>query len=204
MKTSKLIIFALTLFMVTGSFNVYADCLTGGMIDTCPGFGWFGYRHDGVRLQQGQTFTVDCLSELQSVAFQIRVSEGGSTGGVPHLQAGDPVLCAIFTTEGEVVADVFGELIHSDGTGWITFDFTIDQTILEVGEYFAAMKTFEDKMASIAFDGIDNGPGYKVVQYDSNPWIHELTADVNHEIVMTQDFVSNEDAGWGKIKSMFR
>ncbi len=204
MKTNKQLIIALALFMVTGSLNASADCLTGSMIDSCTGGAWFGLRHDGVRLQQGQTFTVDCLSELQSVAFQLNVTEGGSSSGVPHLQAGDPVMCAIFTTDGFIVASVFSELIHSNGTDWITFDFTIDQTILEIGEYFAAMKTFEDKKGSFVFNSSDHGPGYKVTQYDSGDWAHSPSSDGNHEIVMTDDFVGNEDASWGEIKSMFR
>ncbi len=204
MKTSKLIFFVLTLVLVTGSFNANADCLTGSMIDSCSGGTWLGLRNDGVRIQQGQTFIVDCLSELQTVAFQLTVDYGGNNGGIPYLEAGDIVWCAIFNIEGLWIDSVDSELIHSDGTDWITFDFTIDQTILEIGEYFVAMKTFEDKMAGVVFNSTDHGPGYKMTQCDSGEWEHNPTSDLNHEIVMTQDFVANKDFSWGEIKSMFR
>jgi hypothetical protein len=204
MKTSKLLIIALALFMVTGSFNASADCLTGSMIDSCTGSALFGFRYDGVRLHQGQAFTVDCLSEFHTVAFQLSVFEGGDINGVPYLQAGNPIMCGIYTTEGDAITTFFSPMPHSNGTEWIVFDFTGDQLILEPGEYFAAMRTFDDKCAGVIFNSSDHGPGYKVTQVDSNPWSFSPTSDLNHEIVMTDSFVENEDAGWGEIKSMFR
>jgi len=66
------------------------------------------------------------------------------------------------------------------------------------------MRTFDDKCASVVFNSNDRGPGYKVTQADSDPRSYSPTSDFNHEIVMTQGFVANEDASWGEIKSMYR
>jgi hypothetical protein len=202
MKTSKRNIMVLTLLLLIGSIGAHAECFTESLITSGPGAAYLGLRFDGVYLNHGQTFEVDCTSELESAALQLKVTEGGSYSGVPHLQAGDILVFALFSIDGSLMVVDFATMPHSDGTEWVISDFSTQQIILEPGSYFIAISPYDDKSAGIMFSPSDIGDGYKVTQHDDE-WDHVEDNDINHEIVLTQDYVGNNNVSWGEVKAMF-
>jgi len=188
------------------------------MADDCPelleagcggGWAWFGLRHDGANIGQGQTVTLECDSAVLSVEFMFRVT-GNPNGNVPSMVAGDEIHVALIDEEGYQLTTATTVLPADVFTDWLVFTFPED-FVVPAGMYKVVAYTTVERQCAFAFcygEGADDyAGGQRIVSLDgiNGPWGDFGDGnDVPFFLYLEPSTVDTEINAWGAVKGLYR
>ena len=203
MKSMRMIFLVLALAIAPAALAQCPDLIE---LDCGGGSAWFGLRHDGANIGQGQTVTLECDAAILGVEFKFIVT-GNPNGGVPSLVAGDEVHVAVVDADGlqimmatsTIPADIFND--------WLSFEFPEDMTV-PAGVYLLAAYTtvprqcgfwfcpgedlYPDGVRMVSLDGIDG-------EWFSFPDGH----DVPFRVHLNSNGVAIDAVTWSGVKMLF-
>jgi hypothetical protein len=203
MKKLVIVLAALALFVGAAS----ADCPELIEVDCGGGSAWFGLRHDGANIGQGQSFFLECNSLLLSVETIVR-NNGLPNSGVPPMVAGDPIYCVIADLEWSVYASSVAAMPFDVGESWVSFDFNGDGIPLDAGTYLWLLYTDVPRQAAIIFcpggDSYPDGERYSSLDGLNGPWYPNSGTIDDPFRVWLMPITPVEDETWGSVKAMFK
>lgn len=173
------------------------------------GWAWFGLRHDGAVLAQGQTVTLECDSAVLSMEYMFRIT-GNPNGDVPSMVAGDEIHLALMDTEFNTYYTVTTAVPADVFTGWLAFDFP-EGFIVPAGQYLFAAYTEVDRQCSFGFCYGGNDDTYEggTRRVSSNgiegPWPEYSNGnDVPFRLYLEEGTVDTVESAWGGVKGLYR
>jgi len=137
------------LMVLTLSGAVFADCPDLIELDCGGGTAWFGLRHDGADVAQGQTVTLECDAAILGVEFKFQVT-GNPNGGVPSMVAGDEIHVTVVDMDNNQIMTATTPIPEDIWNDWISFEFPEDM-VVPAGEYLFAAYTTVERQCSIWF-----------------------------------------------------
>ncbi len=176
--------------------------------DCAGGTAWFGLRHDGANIGQGQSVTLICDSAILGVDFMFVVT-GNPNGGVPSLLAGDEIHVDLIDADENHLVTVTTAVPTDLFDDWLEFSFP-DGLVVPAGEYRFAAYTTVERVCAFRFgygEGADcYDGGYRVTSYNGSegPWFHSTTNDVPFRLHLDSSSVATEILSWGSVKGMYR
>ncbi len=173
------------------------------------GWAWFGLRHDGANLAQGQTVTLPCDTAVLSIDFMFRVT-GNPNGGVPSLVAGDEIHVALLDAEFNIYQTATMALPADQLTDWITFSFP-EGFVVPAGQYLFLAYTDVERQCSFAFCTGDEADSYEGGSRSGStngiagpfPAFGEGN-DVPFQLYLATDSVGTQVRAWDSIKGLYR
>jgi hypothetical protein len=207
----------LSLRILLSTLLILLFCSIPVMADDCPdlieaecagGTAWFGLRHDGANVGQGQTITLPCDSEVLSIEFMFQVT-GNPNGGIPSLVAGDEIHVALIDGEGNnlttattaVPADVFDD--------WLVFNFP-EGMVVPAGQYQFSAYTTVERNCGFHFaygegsDCYDGGNRVASLNGIEGPWFDYGLNDTPFRLHLDNGTVDTEMHPWGSVKGLYR
>jgi hypothetical protein len=189
---------------------------TAGALAQCPdlieldcggGTAWFGLRHDGANVAQGQTVTLPCDGAILSAEFKFVIT-GNPNAGVPSLVAGDAIHVAVQDSDGLTIMMATATVPANVYSGWISFEFPEDMTV-PAGVYLFAAYTTVEGQCSFAFcpdeDLYPEGVRMASLNGIDGPWFDFVDGhDVPFRVYVNSDSVAAETRSLSSIKGLFR
>jgi len=197
----------LLIAMIAIPLVALADCPSRYEVLGDEGKAWLGMNAGGFMAGEGQSFTLDCTSEVHSVEF-LMILDGLTWYGVQPLGTGDILYGAIMTTSGLTLATETITLDFDEGTRWITFDFSSHELELFGGEYLIACYPANAKQARMSYHQAEDiyGAGLRYISSNggAGPWTPAAPehGDLAFRVNMP-GFVANEPLQWGQVKSLY-
>lgn len=195
----------LILILLGATTSAYGDpCAEFFQSTSGPHGGWLGLHTDGSNYGMGQSFTLNCGSRLESVAFHIYW--GTDYGDVRSLAFGDVVHMSVFKTDGEELLRKDYTIDENSGNRTVTFYLTSDNLLLVEGTYIAAMWTSVAACGGMKGYNADvvTGTCYRsTTATDLTSWAPHASEAV-HTIVADSDVTPVDNPAWGTIKSLYR
>jgi hypothetical protein len=210
LKSLPLRIFLLALLIILmGSFSAMADDCPDLIEGECAGgTAWFGLRHDGAVVAQGQTVTLICDSAVLSAEFMFVVS-GNPNAGVPSMVAGDEIHLVLADADGNHLTSATAAIPTDVFDDWLEFIFP-ENFVVPVGQYKLLAYTTVERQCSFRFaygDGADcYDGGNRVVSVNGieGPWGDSGVNDTPFRLHLLGDILPNESHTWDSIKGMYR
>jgi hypothetical protein len=202
-------LFVLSILLLGSFFAVAQGCPDLLEADCGGGTAWFGLRHDGANIGQGQTVTLDCETAVLSVEFLFQVT-GMPNGEVPSMIAGDEIHVVLMDADGNHLASATTAVPADVFTDWLEFSFPED-FVVPAGQYQLAAYTTVERQCAFAFcvgDGADDyDGGQRIVSLNGidGPWFDFGTGhDVPFRLHLDSGSVANEVNAWGSVKGLYR
>ena len=200
-------LFVLSILLLS-SFSASAQCPDLLEADCGGGSAWFGLRHDGANVGQGQTVTLPCDTAVLGVEFIFRVT-GNPNGGVPSMVAGDEIHVVLMDAEENHLATATTAVPADLFDGWLEFSFPENSVV--AGQYQLAAYTTVERQCSIVFctgeDADDYDGGERIVSLNGidGPWgVFGSGHDVPFRLHLDLDAVTNEIGTWSSVKGLYR
>ncbi|MCP4291523.1 MAG: hypothetical protein GY780_06780 [bacterium] len=173
------------------------------------GWSWFGLRHDGANVAQGQSVTLHCDAALESIEFLFRFS-GGMNNGVPSMVAGDEISVSVMDSDFNVFTTVTVLAPDDLFQEWIEFSFPAG-LVVPAGQYIIAAHTTAQGWSSMGFcygagaDTYEGGSRITSLGGLQGPWspIQE-GPDIPFRLHLSDSSVAAENVQWDSLKGMYR
>ncbi|MBC8423627.1 hypothetical protein H8E07_05850 [bacterium] len=187
---------------------VLADCPNQYEVLGDEGKAWLGMNAGGFVAGEGQSFNLECTSEILSVEFLL-ILDGLTWYGVPPLGTGDILYGEIMTTNGLTLATESITLDFDEGIQWITFDFTSHELELVGGEYLITCHPANAKQARMSYHQAEDiyGGGLRYISSNggAGPWTPAAAEHGDLAFrVNTPGTVATESLQWGRVKTLYR
>lgn len=184
-----------------------ADCPELIELDCGGGYAWFGLRHDGANIGQGQTVTLECYSAVLSAEFYFRVT-GLPNGDVPSMVAGDEIHMVVIDADGNHLMTATSTVPADVYTGWISFEFPEDSTV-PAGVYSFAAYTTVPRQCSAAFCPSEDlyADGVRISSSNGleGPWSEFFDGhDIPFRVFVNPDLVPAAARSLSHVKDLFR
>ncbi len=179
---------------------IEADCMGGTA--------WFGLRHDGAVVGQGQTATLICDSAVLSVEFMFVVN-GNPNVTIPSMVAGDEIHVALLDADGNLMTSASTALPTDIFDGWLEFVFPAD-FVVPAGLYQFAAYTTVERQCAMRFaygdvtDCYDGGNRIASLNGLEGPWGWSDGNDIPFRLHLSENLVAHENLAWGAIKGLYR
>ncbi len=200
---TTLLMIAITLGLMTGSDQARA-CEEFFQSTSSPHGNWLGLHTDGFNYGAGQSFTLDCDSRLESVAFKIYW--GNDYGAVRSLAFGDTVHVSILTLGGVELARKSYMIDTSLANRTVTFQFTPDNVLLVAGTYLAVCWTDVAACGGMGAYNADVVAGTRYLSTSASDlasW-SATTGELVHTIFADSDVTPVYETNWSSVKARFR
>ena len=206
--TLRILLLTLSIILLISIPVMAQDCPELIEAECAGGTAWFGLRHDGANVGQGQTATLICDSTVLGIEFMFQVT-GNPNGGIPSMVAGDEIHVALIDADGNILATATSVVPADVFNGWLEFSFP-DGMVVPAGVYqFSAYTTVERNCGfhfaygegSNCYDG-----GHRVVTLNGidGPWFDFGDDDVPFRLHLSSGSVANEMRTWDSVKGMYR
>ncbi len=198
----------LTIFIaVILASTAFAQCPDLIELDCGGGSAWFGLRHDGANVAQGQTVTLECDAAILSAEFKFIVT-GNPNGGVPSMVAGDEIMMTVVDVDGNAIMTATSAVPSDTFNDWLSFEFPEDMTV-PAGVYTFAAYTAVERQCSIWFcPGEDlYTEGVRVVSLNGleGPWgSFGDNHDMPFRVYLNSDSVAADAVSLSAIKGLFQ
>ncbi len=191
---------------------------TPALADECPeylesgcdgGWAWFGLRHDGANVGQGQTVTLPCDTAVLSIDFMFHVT-GNPNGGVPSMVSGDEIHVALMDVDSNIFHTATVALPADQYNDWITFSFP-EGFIVPAGQYRFAVYTNVERQCNFAFcygegsDSYEGGSRSVSMNGIEGPWSEfGEGSDVPFQLYLEEGLVGTQIRTWDSVKGLYR
>lgn len=200
--------FLVLVALLLGSTAALADDCPEYLESTCGGgSAWFGLRHDGANIGQGQSVLLECNSAVASVEFSFMVT-GSPNGGVESMVAGDEIHVALVDADDNLLVTATTALPANIFNAWLEFTFP-PGFIVPAGQYKLLAYTNVPRQCSFAFcynsEGYADGQRQVSVNGIDGPWSGGSSGfDVPFQLYLEPGTVANEDLTWDSLKANYR
>lgn len=172
--------------------------------NSSPSTGALGQWPDGSNYGQGQSFTLDCDSQLESIAYHL--SWGNDVGEIRSFAYGDTIHVSVLTLDGTELMRR-GMVIDSNaGNRVVTHLLAADNILLPAGTYVAAIWTDVAACGGIGYYNSDILPDSRYLSTTAtNPtsW-SAASGELAHTILVNTDITPAGGTAWGAVKAIYR
>lgn len=195
------------LMILTLSGAVFAQCPDLIELDCGGGSAWFGLRHDGANVAQGQTVTLECDAAILGAEFKFIVT-GNPNGGVPSMVAGDEIMMTVVDVDGNEIMTASAPVPADVYSDWLSFEFPEDMTV-PAGVYTFAAYTTVQAQCGIVFCPSEDlyTEGERVVSLNGleGPWGSFPDGhDIPFRVHLNSDSVPTDAVSLTNIKGLFQ
>ncbi len=204
----RILLLTLSIFLLSSIPVMAQDCPELIEADCAGGTAWFGLRHDGANVGQGQTATLICDSTVLGIDFMFQVT-GNPNGGIPSMIAGDEIHVALIDADGNILATATNTVPADVFNGWLEFSFPAGM-VVPAGLYQFSAYTTVERNCSFHFaygdgsDCYDGGNRVTSLNGIDGPWFGSSNNDVPFRLHLTSGSVANEMRAWDAVKGMYR
>lgn len=180
------------------------ECNEFFQVSSSPQSLWWGLQPDGSNNGMGQSFTLNCDAQLETVAF--RLSWGTDYGEVRSLAYGDTLNLSILGLDGQEIARKGWMVDANSASTVVTFYLHDDSILLPADTYIAAMWTAAPACGGIKYYAADvvAGSSYRSTNAsDPTSWAAHAS-ETYHTITLNSDITPVESQTWDALKAMYR
>lgn len=207
MPTVRLILFTMFM-MLMGALPAIAQCPDLIEANCDGGTAWFGLRHDGAQVGQGQSFTMECNAEVLGAEFRFVVT-GNPNGGIPSMVAGDDIHVILMDADENVLTSATTALPADIYDDWLAFDFPPGM-VVPAGQYRVLAYTEVSRNCAFRFgygegaDCYDGGTRWASLGGLEGPWFDMGPGDVPFRVHLNDGQVGAELRSWDSVKGLYR